>query len=763
MPPVARLTTLRLAAAAALISFSPLAAADRYEAWLSDGKKITSNFLAAWPTPGSAYRFENQELLEGKNPVRLIRDRAMTASLRAPYVVLANGDILSASPVALEPTLGRITAVPRIKLQLEPPLMPVVGTGLAVRTDRIVRMVLSADAVRTEPPPGTVVLSDGRRLTARSLRWRESGLAILTAEGIVEAAYGELADVVFPNVDRNSAVLEDNLWAGSAQNGGLTITRFQMAGGAVITASRVRREIEQSRRRRLTTTVSYYVQPSWADQPLSLPETQVVACGYRRADEVPLSLLTAKTLANERLVGQAQPWLANRTASGELLSAGGRESDLGISAHAKSAIAFDIPAAARTMQMAVAMDKSVGRGGCVQCQVLSGGQRGEVLWNAGIFTGGNGCIESPVLDVAGQASLVLVAEYAHEGRPEGADPLDIRDQLVWLAPMVTIDNGRSSTRRTATSTLSGIAEWQLVGSGWDDVVPGSRWNLLSRNWDSLVMLPRQTQLQLRRSLNVSRASDVLELLVSCPANRDEHDFSLTVNGTEVDPTNNADRDELRQWVSRTGRLPFRDETEDPRASDLLAYWWDLSRWRGQEVNLELTLRGTLERSEIAWRGLSLRSAIGNLPASGRPLQPQVALTSLASLDGGARRPPPGSPLPNAIPVAGSRMGEPIRFLGQPFTGGYGMGRNSSISFPLKAEYRKFVAVAGCCLQVAGPMQVLIDDQIVWERTVFNSLTPAEQIEIDIPAGAAKLTLQNGRTENWWYGYCAWAEAGFMTK
>ena len=740
-----------------------LSAADRYEAWLADGKKVTSNFLAAWPTPGSSSRFENQELLDAKNPVRLIRDRAMAASLQAPYVVLANGDIISGSPVSLEPTLGRITAVPRVKLQLEPPLMPVVGTGLAVRTDRIVRIVGSAEAARAEPPPGTVVLADGRRLLARSLRWRELGLAILTSEGIVEAAYGELADVVFLNVDRTTAVLDDNLWAGASRDrAGLPIARFQMAGGAVITTSRVRREIEQSRRRRLTTTVNYYVQPSWADQPMALPETQIVACGFRRPDEVPLSLLTATTLANERLIGRAQPWLANRAPGGGLLTAGGRESDLGISAHAKSAIAFDLPRGAQTLELAVAMDKAVGRGGCVKCKVLAGGEQGEVLWNAGIVTGSYGCIESPALDVAGQTRVVLVADYAHDGRPEGADPLDIRDEVVWLAPTVTLETGARGRGRSVAGVLGGLDDWQLFGRGWGNLPLDSRWNLLTRSWDTLILLPREEQLQLRRSVSVTRANDVLELLVACPANRDEHDFSLTVNGTEVEAANNADREELRQRVARTGRLPFPDLSDDPRASDRLAYWWDLSRWRGQEVNLELTLRGSLERSEIAWRGLALRSAIGNLPASGRPLQPNVALTSLAA-PGSGKRPPSGTPMPNAIPVVGSRFGEPIRFLGQPFTSGYGMGRNSSISFPLKTEYRKFVAVAGCCLQVAGPLQVLIDDQVVWERDLVSSLSPAEQLEIDIPTGAQKLTLQNGRPEDWWYGYAAWAEAGFVTK
>src|SRR4029079_11015929 len=107
-----------------------------------------------------------------------------------------------------------------------------------------------------------------------------------------------------------------------------------MAGGSFVTATRVRREVEQSRRRRLTTTVNYYVQPAWSDQPLALPELQIAGCGYRQADQALLALLRSTTWANERLIGQVQPWLANRTADGGLLTtAGGRESDLGVWAH----------------------------------------------------------------------------------------------------------------------------------------------------------------------------------------------------------------------------------------------------------------------------------------------------------------------------------------------------------------------------------------------------------------------------------------------
>jgi hypothetical protein len=176
------------------------------------------------------------------------------------------------------------------------------------------------------------------------------------------------------------------------------------------------------------------------------------------------------------------------------------------------------------------------------------------------------------------------------------------------------------------------------------------------------------------------------------------------------------------------------------------------------VTLELSLGGNRDRNEVAWRGLSIRSAVGNLPDSGQPLVSDILLTSLAPLAN-----PPlrgrGAALKDAVPAPESRTGEPIRFLGQRFTGGYGMLRDSSIQFEIRPEYRSFVAVVGCSYEVVGPMQVLIDDKVVWERPVLTSLTPAEQIEIPIPAGAKTLTLQTGAGE-WYRGYAAWANAGF---
>lgn len=774
MPPLAR-TTLGLAAATAMVWIAgafPLVAADRYIAWLDDGTRLTAKAMPTWPIPGVSQRLGDKDLLKSSNPVRLVLDRRANVELAPPYLVLANGDVLTGMPAQLAPDEGRIGVVPRVKVQLESPLMPVSGTGVAVRTDRVRRIVATADADPTEPPPGTVVLADGRRLTARSIRWREYGLAILTETGIIEANFGDLVDVVLPDVDRTAGVLGDNLMATSGGSG-VAIARFQMQGGAIITAARVSREVERNRRRnRVTSDAYYYVQPAWSDEPIALPEPLVAWCGYRSADEAPLSQLPAETLANRRLIGRPEAWLANRAAGGGLLASGDRESDLGLLTHSHSEIAFDLPAAARTLELSVGLDRALGGGGCVRCKVVAEKADGEVLWDSGVLLGDGGPLaaqedsisrsEMPTkcgpLDVAGLARVILITEYAHDDRPEGADPLDIRDRVAWLAPLVTLDLSASG-KGERVRALSGMSDWELGGQpplAEREIQLASRWNLNIQGWEPVLTLPKKAELRLTRAFRVTPAADIVELLTACPLNLAEHEFSLTVNGKAVDFQNNADRDDLREWVSRYGRSRSRDDDERSLLGDRLAYWWDLAPFRGQEVKLELSLRGERDRNEIAWRGLSIRSAIGNLPEGDQPLAPEVQLTSLSPLELRSHRNRP-EPMKDAIPS--SKSGEPIRFLGQRFRGGYGMRQSSAIAFSLEPEYRKFVAIVGCCNQVAGPLQVLIDDRVVWERTVYSSLTPAEQLEIAIPPGSQTLTLQTAEGIN--QGHAAWTNAGFM--
>ncbi|MCI0360943.1 MAG: NPCBM/NEW2 domain-containing protein [Planctomycetaceae bacterium] len=757
------------------VGAGPAGAAERYAAWLANGRRISAPRLSAWHTPATLRLQGDDE----KSQLRLIRDRQAKVQLKPPYLLLANGDVLTGSPVQLEPDLGRQGIMPRVRVQLEG-MLPVSGTGVAIRTDRIARIVGSAEAsLRQEPPPGTVQLADGRRLIGRSIKWREYGLAVLTSDGIVEANYPDIVDAVFL-VDQTAAVLDDNLVAASASGGGsAAIVRFQLTSGATITASLISREQERSRRSRrsgVELTTYYYAQPAWADHPLALPEKDVAWCGYREADEAPLALLPAKLVASQRLVGGGPIWqrsaaggaLGSDASAGGLPASGSWETDLGLATHSHSELEFELPPGAKQLHTTVGMDRAVGAGGCVRCRIAADEPRGQTLWDSGILLGSAEPKSTGPIDVTGHRRVVLITEFAHDDRPPAADPLDIRDQVVWLAPIVELDLDRSEHLPAA---LVSAADWQVSGVDVEKAQIAARWNEFASAWDPLLVLPRGTQLTFTRRLAVTRTSDIVELLTACPLELDEHEFELLCisgGGLRADGKRVASQLSLtpeiqRQWLRFRGRPSSRDEIDKSYLTDRLAYWWDLSEWRGQVVTLELVIRGRRERNEITWRGLSIRSAIANLPAIGEPLPSDVPLTSLTPLSATSGR-ARVLPLRNGLPGdrGGDRFAQPIRFLGQAYYGGYGMAYSSSISFELAPEYRRFVAVAGCPLFVAGPMQVLIDGKVAWERPLMHGMDPAEQIDIPIPAGAKTLTLQTG-PESSYTGLAAFAEAGFVTK
>lgn len=738
----------RRVAALAMIVFGTFAvtagAVERYVAWLGNGTRVTAKTLSAWPLPGSSFRLDNRELLDTENPARFIRDREAMPVLKPPYVMMANGDILPGTLVRLEPTEGRVGQPVRVQIELESPLAPVTGSTLSVLANRVAYAVVSPTA-GAAPPPGILRLLDGRQLTARAMRWREQGLAVLTAEGIVEVEFADVAEVVFPAVDRNEAVLVDNVWAGEGHRA--AIGRIQTKGGAALTTARVSREQDAGRRRgRLSSEVLYYVQPAWADEPLAIPEEEIAAVGYRASDEAPLSCLAATTIANRRMIVPVEAWTANRNYRGGLLAAGGFESDVGIGAHAHSEIGFNLPSAAKNLELAVGIESN--DGGCVRCKVLT--SEGVELWDTGVFEGKAGEQRMPLTDVTGAKRIVLVTEVAHEERPKGADPFDIRDSVAWLATLVKLDASIAEPKRRLTTMLPGIADWNLVGDGWQKVTLGSRWNLLASTWYPAIMQPAGNVLSLERKLQVSRENDVVELFTVCPADLEEHEFQLTVNGTVVPWHNNADRNQLRQWTARYAKQRARDgSAEESNLSDRLAYWWDLQAWRGQVVTLRLDLAGKRETNEILCRGFSMRSAIGNLAAghwqdaNGTRSKVDVPLSAVMVQSEG-----------NFLQTG------PVRLLGQEFKDGISLARNGIARWGLPPGSKTFVAVVGCTSQVAGPVQLLVDDKIVWERASINCLSPAEQIAIPLPEGAKSLTMRSG-AEAPFYGTVGMVEAGFV--
>lgn len=792
-PGATRTWQRRWQAAVAVCLLAASAAAvgdDRFVAWLADGTAVTSPALPGWPLPAASWHLADRNLLAPERLVRLVRDRLARIQRRPPFVALANGDVLCGQPVRWErdPASGHGG---RLWVQLEAPLVPLAGTALPVRADRVAAIVLDESATTEPPQSGHVRLADRRHWLAQAIRWEEEGLALLTSQGIQHVPFRDLAEVGFPGVDPLAALLDDNCWADTEQGG--LLTRWQTTQGAALTTARVRREEQWPGPRRSTTSeVVYVLQPAWALAPLAVPPTALATCSLRRTDELPLTLLPARRLAHATLLAPLQPAPSSQPLPGWVTATRG-EADLGLHVRAATVLAWDLPAGAEQLLVQVGLDHTVGAGGCVRCQVwggpptdppsASGSHRSlaattagtpppastlspmvaalarqyDCLWNSGVFQGKDGLKTPPPLSLAGRRQVLLVADFAHEDRPEGADPLDIRDRVVWLNPLVKLASSATSTTDLLASRLPGTAAWQIDGPKSGKVELKTQWHAAASQWDSVLKLPAGSTFTLRRQVTVAPTADVLELLTVCPLDLDEHQVALRIDGVEVPWVNNADRNQLRQWTLRYSRLRASGQEPEGNLTDRLAYWWDLQAWHGRPVMLELAIGGP-HRVEMIWRSLALRSAVSNLPADGRTRRPDVPLTSLKPVDepaGEFNRPIMGS-----IPI--NREGEPIRFLGKIFSDGYGMGRNSRISFAILPSFRSFVAVVGCCQQAVGPLKILVDDRVVWQRPVLSSLWPAEQIEIPLPPGAKRLTLQTG-TSGLYYGFAAFANSGFMLE
>jgi len=753
----ARLTVLVLAAA--IFVAVPSAARERYAIVFESGERVETDKLPRWPLPDRPFEVGGRQLFSAENPAVLVRDTKATSKLDSAALVMTNGDVLNGLPQRLEPTAGRNGEPALLQVQLEAGLTPVDGSTISVRADRVRRILARGRSLWPQPPAGTVVLADGRQLQARSIRWREYGLALLTESGILEANFPDIVDVVFPAADVLQGVLEDNLRAGAADR---TIVRFSLSGGGVLTTSDATRVEERSRARgRQRIDVLYFVQPAWTRQSIAIREEDISWCGYRSENEALLPLMPDETLANRRLVGPLRSWSRSGSDVEVVPTAGGREADLAVAAQAYSEIAFDLPPVAKSLSLAVGIAQHVRPGGCVICKIFADSAAGKLLWESGFLTGADEAKETGDIDVAGLKRVVLVTEFAHEGRPAGSDPLDIRDDVRWLRPVIELDLAKLTHPAALAAMLPGVEAWRMDDAEWSRASIASQWSEVRELWEPVLTIPQGTVLKLTRQIDVTRSGDILELLVACPASVDDQAFELSVDGTPLEATLSREPKELRKPLENMlPRLRRRDRERERerRFDDTIAYWWDLQAWRGKQVTLTLTLRGDRRAGRIAWRGLSQRSAIGNLPADGQLPRVDVPLTSVEPLDVSEPRDRVG-PAKDALP---GRRGEPIRYLGQVATGGYGMVRNSHASFEIKPQFGRFVAVVGAVGGSSGPFEVLVDDQVVWHRDAADHLAPAELLEIDLPAGAKRLTLVNGN-EGSYGGHAGWTEAGFVLR
>lgn len=771
-------TSVLLMALLGSVCLAPCAADDNlsWKALFSGGGVQALPRPIAWPMTGQPMRIAGRDPLEVDHLLELLASAKPLETCQTPHLEMANGDILPGWPQKLVTDSTASTPV-RAEVLLDTALQTLVGSTVAVRVDRIRKLSRQAKTSRNQPASEQrIEMLDGRILIPRSVRWREYGLSVLTSDGVIDCPFTEIAEATFPAASSLDALTDDCHVAGER---GTAIQRYSLLGGAILTTSQSSREVKRLRRRTRSSgdslEVYYLLQPAWSSDPIVVGEVQILACGYRHGNDIPLSLVPPQSTVHRPLTGVATPPEINRNDVGQRLATRTHEADLSILLPSHGELVFALPKHAETFSTSIGIQQHQAVGGCVKCEVYgSADDRGagdwQRLWASDFIVGDGEVATTGLLNVKPFRSLKLVTLTAHEGRPEGADPLDIRDAAVWLSPEITIDL-EASRGESVAQLLDLPAGWTLSVNG-ETKLPEirSRWNELQRRWDRLLEYGKTDKLILRASASVGIDSDVLQLLTAIPERVQQHQIHLTVDGEPVEWYTSVDRVQTQAIIARYATDFFRSRQENlfpriqeaarrsmPATVDEVAYWWDLSPWSGKEVELIITIQGDQETNEIVWHRLSQRSSVvGKRPAGMKFIEPDVRLESIHPLEASSDRgrfPPRVGQIPRG-------KGEPIHFLGQTWTDGYGMPRSSRLKVALKPEFRQFVAVVGCCEQSCSPLRILIDDQPCWIAEGRTQLDAAEQVVIDIPQGSRELTIESG-ADGSYDAYVAFAKAGFL--
>jgi hypothetical protein len=734
-----------------------------------------ARYWAMWRdgTTQSAPRMEGQwwedgatlagrRLHEPDKGLRLISHLDLKPSTPSVYVQMANGDVLPGRVSQCLPAMPDGDLPARVLVSPEAPILTSEGAGVWVRADAIARIVAArTDASAREP--GTLILADGRVVSANMVRWAEQGVRALTDAGIVNIALGELADVHLPRVDRVAAVIDDAVFPPLPKE--RVIARLETAEGAALTWRRAMTFVSQepvgraARGKPPETRTFLHIQPGWALGPLMVPADTIANVGFRHLDEVPLGHLPAEVLEQQTGI-HAWPWQRNRSVRGETLRSGQAMADLGLGTHSHVQLAFELPPGARQFSTRVGIDNSVSSGGCAEVKVFADRPSGQPLFASGHLRGGKEPIRIGPLDISQAKRLVLVTDMAHRDRPADAYPFDIGDHVNWLLPIVACEAPAVDRSALVRRFVGGWERWTMDETVGTRIDVAPRWDEAAEQWAIEVSLPERGTIELTRRIAMqSMTSDVLEVVVSPDLASLAERIEVRVDGERQELAS----ERLHSSSGRRERAVREKRRQDGQAPPPdfrgAVLRWDLHAFAGRDAELSLRISAGPEVERIAWHALRFVAAV-DMPADGALPEPGVRLTSLQPID--AKGAEHGKPQANRLPRAGRDKDLPIRFRSRQFDDGYGLTGKSSVTFAVEPNYKRFVALAGGCSDRPCPLQVLLDEEPVWQSGPLDENVPAKPLSLDIPPGTKTLTLQLPASSS---GYLsgAFANAGFVTE
>jgi hypothetical protein len=442
--------------------------------------------------------------------------------------------------------------------------------------------------------PRTAFLKDGSQLDFRLVRFEPGAVRLLRGDGVREVPLEQLAELHLAAIDPWDAYFGQ--LAGLGLGPQTRIARIETASGLRATGTTDRFQAATQGPVDKPESWRHLVQPAWSLDPLWVSHASVRVREYFLPHEVPLSRIEPAAHRQRSDLGVFWPWKADRNANGHVLNSAGTKRAWGLGVHATCELEFSLPAAARSFRTRLGLDQSVREGGCVQASVSwkpeGKGVNGQAvepkqLYQSPVIVGCSREFDSGVLplEMSSPGRLVLQVDSAHETRPPGADPLDIRDTFDWLEPLVELDPQqlRVETARRGPQQIPAWEGWQVAADGGVPLI--SRWDEsdpAQRAYRLYVALGQAT-VRLSAPLQVRPGKDRLLLAIARPNGSTPSALEIRVDGQA------AARFDVPQRPYQTVR---------PLVVSLAPY-------RGRTVNVEILVRSDDDRSLIEWRAITL--------------------------------------------------------------------------------------------------------------------------------------------------------------
>ncbi|HAY79007.1 MAG TPA: hypothetical protein DCY79_04300 [Planctomycetaceae bacterium] len=721
----------------------------RFQVFWQDGSTTSAEEIDGWsqvarPQDESldAASINRKPLFNLQNPARLVRNITLSNELKGPFIQLTNGDTLPGRIVTVSPATAP-TNEDSLHVSIIDPLSTLDARSnlIQVRRDAIAR-IATGDRQPDSFTPGLVVFRGGGRTQARAIRWTPSGIRLLSERAVKSAAWSDLVDVHMPQVDRMQAVLRDT--AVELPQASDFLGRMVTTNGAVFTyhRGRIRTGVHRGK-------LCHIVQPSWAVNAIYVPVDSIVSTSYRRIDEIALPQLPATELARRSVFGQSWQWRRNRNVQGQPLSSGERQADFGIGMWSHSEIAFELPPHSVAFSAWVGIDRRARDGGCVRCKLYRDDVANDPIWTSELLRSGQAPVRAEVNNLNGARRLVLVAEFAHENRQPGDLPFDMCDMVSWLSPVVRIDREPlQGVPLDLEQPFPELAGWSISEETRQRISIRSFHDGKRGKWTPVMVLDKDRDPQ----------ATVAPLVLF-----QEVDVTLA-NAWLVGATGRDDMGKFgyRVIVKADGKHIRGTEGYDSNTTGYAPGDWDtvaysLGEYVGKKVQLTVTVHPVGDEHAqlcgLLWGELSLSPFIQNLPDDGKPLQPDLVLTTLASLSVESEREDALKSL-LAEPSAKLRWFAMDDSVAMP-------ADVQAISCDLDPRSKRFVACIGPSgfSSEVGPFEVWVDDKLVWQSGRITRLIKAQQIDIRLPAKPGKrLTL---RVKNQGNHPATWGKAGFV--